>query len=133
MDSAKPRFLESFFVALAFTRTFSANPPTSIVLPRTRSPILKELTPSPTSMTTPATSPPGTKGSWGLNWYLSSIISASGKVTVEARASMTNSPGPALGSSISSSTRFSGGPNSLQTITFTAGSLAGINEVLTHA
>ena len=44
----------------------------------------------------PATSEPGVKGSGGLNWYLFSMISTSGKLTAAALTSITTSPAPRM-------------------------------------
>jgi len=61
----------------ASSASSSAMPPQP-VLARTRWPTVRWVTPSPSSLTTPATSPPGAKGRVGLNWYMSSMISTSG-------------------------------------------------------
>ena len=61
----------------ASSASSSAIPPQP-VLPSTRSPTLTLVTPSPTALTIPATSPPGANGRAGLNWYRSSMISTSG-------------------------------------------------------
>ena len=79
----------------------------------TRSPLKTPFTPSPTASTTPETSPPGEKGRWGLNWYLSSIIRVSGKFTPTALTSMMTSPAFGVGSRTSSTTRLSGPPTVL--------------------
>ena len=85
----------------------------------TRSPGLTCVTPSPTSLTTPASSLPGEKGSGGLNWYLFWMISTSGKFTLAAFTETTTSPAPASGDGISSTTSDSGGPNCLHRTAFT--------------
>ena len=108
-------------VAEATTR--SAKPPWEAPA-MTASPTATLSTSGPTSLTIPATSPPGVNGSLGLNWYLSWMISTSGKFKPQACTSMTTCPGPALGSGTSSITNDSGGPNSLQTTAFMAGCLA---------
>ena len=76
----------------------------------TRSPGLHAVTPSPTAFTTPASSLPGEKGSGGFNWYLFSMISTSGKLTLAAFTEITASPGPGSGEATSSKTSDSGGP-----------------------
>ncbi len=90
----------------------SAMPPQP-VLPSTRSPGLMWVTPSPTDLTAPAISPPGAKGRAGLNWYLSSMISTSGKLTPTALTETTAKPGLASGDGTSSRTRVSGPPTAL--------------------
>src|ERR1051325_9421695 len=76
----------------------------------TRSPAFQPLTPSPASLITPASSLPGEKGSGGLNWYLFSMISTSGKLTLAAFPETTTSPWPGRGEGRSFTTRESGGP-----------------------
>ena len=93
----------------ACTATFSAKPPQPSE-PMTRWPGFKCVMPTPTLSITPATSPPGANGRSGLNWYLSSMISASGKFTPAAFTAMTTSPSPATGSGVSVSSSCSGGP-----------------------
>ena len=73
----------SFHRRLAGRATFSAMPPQP-VLARMRSPTFTLVTPSPTASMTPDSSPPGAKGRGGRAWYLSSIISTSGKLTPTA-------------------------------------------------
>jgi hypothetical protein len=89
--------------------TFSAKPPqpTEAV---TRWPAFKCVTPGPTLSMIPATSPPGANGRSGLNWYLSSMMSVSGKFTPAALIATTTSPSPADGSGVSINCRDSGGP-----------------------
>src|SRR6185503_5135074 len=101
-----------FTSRLASSASCSAMPPQP-VLPSTRSPGFTWVTPSPTDFTTPETSPPGANGRSGLNWYLSSMISTSGKFTPIALTSTTAWPGFAAGSATSSSTRVSGPPTAL--------------------
>src|SRR3954447_7360192 len=108
---------------VADATTFSASPPWDGPA-ITAAPTAPVSTSGPTSLTMPAASPPGVNGSLGLNWYLSWMISASGKFKPQACTSMTPCPGPALGSGTSSITSDSGGPNSLQTTAFMAGCLA---------
>ncbi len=84
----------------------------------TRSPTLKRATPSPSSFTTPAISAPGAKGKGGLNWYLFSMISTSGKLTPQALTWIAIWPGPGLGEGTSLRTSISGGPYSLQSMAF---------------
>src|SRR3954468_7657383 len=84
----------------------------------TRSPARTFVTPSPTSLTTPASSLPGEKGSGGLNWYLFWMMRTSGKLTLAALTVSTTSPGPARGDGRSSTSSESGGPNCLQTTAF---------------
>src|SRR3954468_13053888 len=84
----------------------------------TRSPARTFVTPSPTSLTTPASSLPGEKGSGGLNWYLFWMMRTSGKLTLAALTESTTSPGPARGDGRSSTSSESGGPNCLQTTAF---------------
>src|SRR4051812_35359171 len=93
--------------------TSSANAP-YVVNAITRSPGLVLVTPSPTALTTPATSLPGENGSGGFTWYLSWMISTSGKFTLAALTEMTTSPAPGCGEGTSSTTSDSGGPNRLQ-------------------
>ena len=76
----------------------------------TRSPGANRVTEAPTSTTSPATSAPGANGMSGLNWYLPSMISRSGKLTPAARTRMRTPPSSSAGGSISSHTRLSGGP-----------------------
>src|SRR5690625_4489778 len=82
----------------------------------TRSPSLWVLTLAPTSMTSPATSPPGANGMGGLIWYLPSMMRVSGKFTPQAWTRMRISLSPSSGRGNSPSTRLSGGPYSLQII-----------------
>src|SRR5687768_8643811 len=84
----------------------------------TRSPILSPVTPSATSFTTPATSPPGENGSSGLNWYLPWMISVSGKFTPHAFTDRTTCPFAAFGDGTFSTTSFSGNPSSLHNTAF---------------
>ena len=98
---------------VACTTTFSAMPPQPSVA-STESPTCRFSTPSPTALTVPAISPPGEKGSSGLNWYLSWMIRTSGKLTPQPATSTTTWPGPGVGSGTSSTTSDSGGPNCLQ-------------------
>src|SRR3954452_17370825 len=104
----------------ALTATFSASPPKPVDA-STRSPMLTPVTPSPSALTVPATSAPGEKGSGGLNWYMFWIIRTSGKLTAQACTSTTTCPAAGVGSSTSSNTSDSGGPNSLHRTAFTAG------------
>jgi len=76
----------------------------------TLSPGLNPVTPSPTSLMTPASSLPGENGSGGLNWYLFWMISTSGKFTLAALTVTTTSPAPGFGEGRSSITSDSGGP-----------------------
>src|SRR6266481_7122475 len=104
-------------VRLASTASSSANPPQPVE-PITRSPTLRRSTPSPSAVTTPATSPPGANGSGGRNWYLFWMMRTSGKLTPHARTASTTSPCPAVGDGNSSTTSESGGPYSLQRTAF---------------
>src|SRR6185295_10272474 len=97
--------------------TSSANAPYPVIA-ITWSPGLRVVTPSPTAVTMPASSLPGEKGSGGFNWYLFSMISTSGKLTLAALTATTASPGPGTGDATSSKTSDSGGPNALQRIAF---------------
>src|SRR2546425_5939626 len=99
--------------------TCSANDP-YVVTAITRSPGFTRRTSAPTACTTPLHSLPGENGSGGLTWYLFSMISTSGKLTLAALTAMTTSPGPGSGEGISSNTSDSGGPYSLQTTAFTS-------------
>ncbi|MNN49357.1 hypothetical protein D3C81_1638770 [compost metagenome] len=99
------------------TATCSAKLPQP-VKPMTRSPTLRWLTFSPTALTTPAASPPGEKGKGGLNWYLPSMISVSGKFTPAACTSSTISFFLACGLATSSRTNVSAGPNALHNTAF---------------
>src|SRR3990170_7309889 len=87
----------------------------------TLSPGLKPATSGATSLTTPASSLPGEKGSGGLNWYLFWMMRTSGKLTLAAFTETTASPGPARGEASSSTTSESGGPNCLQSTAFIVG------------
>src|SRR5712691_5956418 len=98
-------------------RTSSAKPPQPMNA-ITRSPTFTESMPSPTSLTMPATSPPGAKGIGGLNWYLPWMMRVSGKFTPQAFTPTTTCPIPGLSVSTSSSTRLSGGPYSLHNTAF---------------
>src|SRR5262245_13960609 len=80
----------------------------------TRSPGFADVTPGPTAETTPATSPPGEKGSGGWNWYLPWMINVSGKFTPQAFTSTTTWPSPGSGSGTSWTTKDDGGPCSRQ-------------------
>src|SRR3954451_20071584 len=91
----------------------SANPPQPGE-PITRSPGRNCVTASPTAVTSPAISPPGENGSDGLNWYLFSISSRSGKLTPTPLTATSTSPRPGVGDGTSSTTSVSGGPNALQ-------------------
>src|SRR5208282_5304581 len=93
----------------ASATTSSAKPPEPVET-ITLSPGFTFVTPSPVSLTKPATSPPGEKGSLGLNWYLSWIISTSGKLTPQAFTVTTTWPLPADGLGTSWTTISSGGP-----------------------
>src|SRR5262245_34039192 len=84
----------------------------------TRWPGCTLFTPSPTSFTTPESSLPGENGSGGLNWYLFSMMSTSGKLMLAALTEITASPGPGRGEGSSSSVSDSGGPNCLQRMAF---------------
>ena len=92
--------------------------PPEPVLARMRSPTLTLVTPSPTALTTPDSSPPGENGRGGLAWYLSSIISTSGKFTPTALTEITAWPGLASGAGMSSTTRVSGPPTTLLSTAF---------------
>src|SRR5258708_12706306 len=96
----------------AGSSTSSAIPPQP-VLASTRSPGLTLVTPSPTALTTAEGWARGANGRSGLNWYLSSIISTSGKLTPIALTEITAWPGLASGEGTSSSTRVSGPPTAL--------------------
>src|SRR3954463_9944759 len=91
----------------------------------TRSPGRILVTPEPTSLTTPASPLPGENGSGGLNWYLFSMMSTSGKLTLAAFTVTTTSPLPGTGEGTSSYTSVSGGPNALQRTAFMVVSLVG--------
>ncbi len=86
---------------LAGSRTSSARPPQP-VLARMRSPTFTLVTPSPIAFTTPDSSPPGEKGRGGFIWYLSSIISTSGKLMPTALVLITANPGRTSGEATSS-------------------------------
>ncbi len=85
-------------------------------LASTRSPGAKSVTPAPLAITTPAQSPPGTKGGGIRIWYLPPISSASTKFTPAAWMRTSTCPGPGWGSGNSLRTRAEGGPYSLQTM-----------------
>src|SRR5947209_9952886 len=110
--------------AAAGAATFSAKPPKPETT-MTRSPVATLVTPSPTWDTTPAISPPGEKGNCGFSWYLFSMMRVSGKLTPAAQTSMTTWPGDATGSSTSSTTSDSGGPNDLHRTARTVDKLPG--------
>ena len=76
----------------------------------TLSPFFKSEIIFPISVITPEASPPGAKGSSGLNWYLSSIIKTSGKLTDAEYMSTKTKLSSILGSSISRYVKLSGGP-----------------------
>ena len=82
-----------------FTSSAKAPAPVNAM---TLSPGLKRVAPSPTDFTTPASSLPGEKGSWGFIWYLFSMISTSGKLTLAAFTVITTSPLPGTGEGMSS-------------------------------
>ena len=87
-----------------------------------------ELTPvAPSSNRLP---PPGEKGKGGLNWYLPSMISVSGKLTPAACTSSRISFFFGSGLAISSSSRFSAGPKLLQSTAFIAGNFLSMNRQL---
>ena len=67
---------------------------------------------------TPAASPPGANGKGGLNWYLPSMISVSGKFTPAACTSISTSFFFGSGLGRSSSTRVSAGPKALHSRAF---------------
>src|SRR5262245_51618894 len=79
----------------------------------TRSPGFTRLTLSPTSLITPATSPPGENGGSALNWYLPWMMSVSGKLTPAALTLTTTWPLPGRRDGTCSTTSLSGGPNCL--------------------
>src|SRR5512145_1757038 len=89
----------------------------------TLSPGLTFVTPVPASFTTPASSLPGENGSGGLNWYLLSMMSTSGKLTLAALTDTTTSPLAAVGEGISWYSRSSGPPNCVHKMAFIASSL----------
>src|SRR6185369_11799738 len=89
--------------------TSLAYPPWPI-MPIARCPTLYSPTPSPTSVMSPATSWPGAKGRGGLNWYLSAMISVSGKLTPAALTATRTCPLPKGLDGISISFRLSGPP-----------------------
>ena len=101
-----------FHSRFAGSSTSSAMAPQP-VLARMRSPGFTLVTPSPTDFTTPESSPPGEKGRSGLNWYLSSMISTSGKLTPMALTEITAWPAFGSGFGTSSRTRVSGPPTAL--------------------
>ncbi|SOZ77819.1 hypothetical protein CBM2621_A150276 [Cupriavidus taiwanensis] len=84
----------------------------------TLSPGLTWVTPSPTALTTPASSEPGVNGRSGLAWYLFWMISTSGKLTAAALTSMTTSPLPGTRSGRVSRVSESGGPQALHSTAF---------------
>src|SRR4029077_13901362 len=61
-------------------------------------------------MMSPAISCPGAKGRGGLNWYLSAMISVSGKLTPAARTATRTWPLPSGLEGRSTSSRLSGPP-----------------------
>src|SRR5438552_148182 len=79
----------------------------------TRSPGMNPCTPSPTCLTTPASSLPGEKGSSGLNWYLFWMRRTSGKFTPLAFTDTRSCPLAGAGDGMSSTTSASGGPQLL--------------------
>ena len=79
-------------------------------MPITRSPTAQPVTPSPTAAIVPAISLPGENGRAGLNWYMSRMISVSGKLIEQAFTATITCPGPGVGSGRSSSTSVSGPP-----------------------
>src|SRR5262245_31622484 len=95
----------------------SANPPW-VPAAITRLPGFTLVTPSPTSLITPATSPPGENGSSALNWYLPWMMSVSGKLTPAALTLTTTWPLPARRDGTCSTTSLSGGPSSLHSTAF---------------
>src|SRR6476619_104147 len=105
------------------TLTSSANAPCPVIA-ITGSPGFQRVTPSPTDLTTPASSLPGENGSGGFTWYLFWMISTSGKLTLAVLTETTTSPGPATGDGTSSTTSESGGPYALQSTAFTAASVS---------
>ena len=108
-----PHFTVAGATYEAFDFNLSTDMPPQPGTAMTRSPLRTLVTPSPIASTTPATSPPGEKGRVGLNWYLSSMIRVSGKLTPMARTSITTSPFIGRGSMTSSTTRVSGPPEAL--------------------
>src|SRR5688572_23699407 len=75
-------------------------------------------TPSPTPLTTPATSQPGLKGRGGFFWYLPCTMRMSGKLQPTARTSMTTSPARGAGSGTSAYTSDDGSPSARASIAF---------------
>ena len=66
-EATTPLIFSGLFINISVpTTSFSAKPPCMVVV-ITLSPTTKFFTPSPTSSTIPATSPPGEKGRSGLN------------------------------------------------------------------
>src|SRR6185503_5872501 len=79
-------------------------------MPITRWPTLYSLTPSPSSVMSPAISWPGANGRGGLNWYLSAMIKVSGKFTPAALTATRTWPLPSGLEGNSMSFRLSGPP-----------------------
>ena len=87
----------------------SANAPTNPV-PLTRSPTTMPLTPSATSVTTPANSLPGMNGVGTGTWYSLATINTSGKLTAAAPTRTRTWPVASAGEDTSSTSTTSGGP-----------------------
>ena len=81
-------------------------------------PTRTRVTPSPTAVTTPASSPPGVNGKAGLNWYLFWMMSASGKLTPAALTLTNTSRALGTGAAMSSTVSSSGPPCWLQRSAF---------------
>src|SRR5687767_12036626 len=90
-------------------------------------------TPSPTPLTTPATSQPGLKGRGGFFWYLPCTMRMSGKLQPMARTSTTTSPARGAGSGTSAYTRDAGSPSARATIAFTGCAPASSSRVRERA
>src|SRR5690606_38581108 len=116
---------------LAESLTFSAKAP-QLHRPSTLSPGRRCVTLLPTADTIPDISPPGEKGSSGLNWYLFWMIRTSGKFTPAARTSTTTSSGPGCGSATSSIVRVSGNPYCLHNNAFIRLFLRFMNQAATR-
>src|SRR5579883_1578516 len=82
------------------------------MVPSTRSPSLTPVAPGPSSVTTPAISKPGLKGSAGFSWYFPCTISRSAKLTPMAWTATRTVPGAIGSDGSSASSSFSTGPNS---------------------
>jgi hypothetical protein len=75
--------------AWAWTTTRSANPPPRAGRASTREPAAGDVTPAPTSSTTPPTSSPGVIGIGGFCWYLPWSNRTSGKFRAQASTRTT--------------------------------------------